>query len=240
MREVATYWRQPCRCRSPLARSGRIFLPRPHRLPAIILNSNDPSVKSSQWDDKDWWTVYHDPTLDRLIDLAYDQNLTLMAAGTRVLEARATLGVAIGEFYPQTQQLGGNVGYNQASAVDPTSNPSHELENYWRASLGTQVAWELDFWGKFRRGVRIRRCVLSGLDRHLRRCAGDAAERRRNDLYRHPHAAAATRHHAGQRRQAEEGAGHRAGPLHRRHRDQTGRVPGRERAGADGIRLSRN
>jgi len=63
-----------------------------------------------------------------------------MAAGTRVLEARATLGVAIGELYPQTQQLGGNVGYNQASTVDPTSNPLHELENYWRASLGTQVA----------------------------------------------------------------------------------------------------
>jgi NodT family efflux transporter outer membrane factor (OMF) lipoprotein len=117
------------------------------------LESNDPSVKSSQWDDKDWWTVYHDRTLDRLIHLAYEQNLTLMAAGTRVLEARATLGVAIGELYPQTQQLGGNVGYNQASAVDPSSNPSHELENYWRASLGAQVAWEVDFWGKFRRGV---------------------------------------------------------------------------------------
>ena len=39
-----------------------------------------------------------------------------MAAGTRVLEARATLGVAIGEFYPQTQQIGANVSYNQASA----------------------------------------------------------------------------------------------------------------------------
>jgi NodT family efflux transporter outer membrane factor (OMF) lipoprotein len=64
------------------------------------------------------------------------------------------LGVAIGEFYPQTQQVGGNVGYNQASQVDPTSNPGHALENYWRASLGTQIAWELDFWGKFRRGVQ--------------------------------------------------------------------------------------
>jgi NodT family efflux transporter outer membrane factor (OMF) lipoprotein len=122
-------------------------------LAANYLESNDPSVKFSQWDDKDWWTVYHDRTLDRLIHLAYEQNLTLMAAGTRVLESRAMLGVAIGELYPQTQQLGGNVGYNQASAVDPSSNPSHELENYWRASLGAQVAWEVDFWGKFRRGV---------------------------------------------------------------------------------------
>ena len=95
-----------------------------------------------------------DPTLDRLIDIAYHQNLTLLAAGTRVLEARAVLGVSIGEFYPQTQQIGANVGYNQASAVDPTSNPTHQLENYWRGSLGSQIDWELDFWGKFRRGVQ--------------------------------------------------------------------------------------
>ena len=117
------------------------------------LESGDPSVQSDHQDYEEWWTVFHDPALDRLIDIAYRQNLTLMAAGTRVLEARATLGVAIGEFYPQTQQIGANVGYNQASQVDPTSNPLHQLENYWRASLGTQIAWELDFWGKFRRGV---------------------------------------------------------------------------------------
>jgi NodT family efflux transporter outer membrane factor (OMF) lipoprotein len=117
------------------------------------LESGGPSVQTDHQEYEDWWAVYHDPTLNRLIDTAYKQNLTLMAAGTRVLEARATLGVAIGELYPQTQQIGANVGYNQASQVDPTSNPLHQLENYWRASLGTQIAWELDFWGKFRRGV---------------------------------------------------------------------------------------
>ena len=117
------------------------------------LESGDPSVHTDRQEYESWWTVFHDPTLDRLIDIAYKQNLTLMSAGTRVLEARATLGVAIGEFYPQTQQIGANVGYNQASQTDPTSNPLHQLENYWRASLSTQIAWELDVWGKFRRGV---------------------------------------------------------------------------------------
>ncbi|HET6606644.1 MAG TPA: TolC family protein [Rhodopila sp.] len=117
------------------------------------LQSGDPSVKTDHQDYERWWTVFRDPTLDRLIDLAYHQNLTLMAAGTRVLEARAVLGVSVGEFYPQTQQIGGNVSYNQASSVDPTSNPVHQLGNYWRASLGAQIDWELDFWGRFRRGV---------------------------------------------------------------------------------------
>ena len=199
------------------------------------LESNDPSVKSSQWDDKEWWTVYHDQTLDRLIHLAYEQNLTLMAAGTRVLEARATLGVAIGELYPQTQQLGGNVGYNQASAVDPSSNPSHELENYWRASLGAQVAWEVDFWGKFRRGVESADASylasIATYDDVLVTLLGDVASSYIG-IRTLQQQLAITR---GQRHQAEKGAGHCAGSLHRRHCDQTGRVSGRERAGADRI-----
>jgi outer membrane protein TolC len=117
------------------------------------LESGDASVHTDRQDYEQWWTVFNDATLNRLVDLAFRQNLTLMAAGTRVLEARATLGVAIGEFYPQTQLIGANVGYNQASQVDPTSNLQHELENYWRASLSTKIAWEVDLWGKFRRGV---------------------------------------------------------------------------------------
>jgi NodT family efflux transporter outer membrane factor (OMF) lipoprotein len=117
------------------------------------LEAGDRSVHSDRQSYQQWWTVFNDATLDRLIDIAYHQNLTLMAAGTRVLEARATLGVAIGEFYPQIQQIGANVGYNQASQVDPSSNPLHQLENYWRASMAAQIDWELDFWGKFRRGV---------------------------------------------------------------------------------------
>ena len=70
------------------------------------LEAGDPSVHTDRIDYQTWWTAYRDPTLDRLIDLAYRQNLSLLAAGTRVLEARAKLGVAIGEFYPQTQQIG--------------------------------------------------------------------------------------------------------------------------------------
>ncbi len=118
------------------------------------LESGNPSVRTGHQDYEHWWTVYNDPTLNRLIDLAYHQNLTLLAAGTRVLEARAQLGVAIGEFYPQTQQLSGGVTYNQASGADLSVTPSSSIGNFWHAALGAQVAWELDFWGKFRRGVK--------------------------------------------------------------------------------------
>ena len=51
-----------------------------------------------------WWEQFEDPTLNLLIDTAKAENLTLKAAGMRVLESRALLGVAIGQLFPQSQE----------------------------------------------------------------------------------------------------------------------------------------
>lgn len=115
--------------------------------------SGDPSVRLDRQANAQWWTVFNDPVLNTLVDTASRQNLTLLAAGTRVLEARATLGVAIGGFFPQDQTLGGNANYTRLPESDVTSSPLGNLGNFWRASLSASVAWELDFWGRFRRGV---------------------------------------------------------------------------------------
>ena len=50
------------------------------------------SLQTGPQENRDWWRVFRDPILDRLIDIAYEQNLTLLSAGTRVLQARAQLG----------------------------------------------------------------------------------------------------------------------------------------------------
>jgi hypothetical protein len=114
-----------------------------------------PAIKTSREDYQRWWASFRDPALNRLVDIAYDQNLTLMEAGARVIEARAALGQAIGEFYPQTQQLSGAADYLQVSKTDATSNPDNLISKrqFWRLNLGAQAAWELDLWGKFRHGV---------------------------------------------------------------------------------------
>ena len=44
-----------------------------------------------------WWEVFQDPVLDRLVRQAREQNLSLQVAGLRILEARAQLGIAIGQ-----------------------------------------------------------------------------------------------------------------------------------------------
>jgi NodT family efflux transporter outer membrane factor (OMF) lipoprotein len=111
------------------------------------------SVKSGPLEYEHWWEGFRDPTLNRLIQIAYNQNLTLLSAGTRVLQARAVLGIAIGISYPQVQQAAGSVIYNRTSAATPLSPPNATPSNFWTDSLAAQAAWELDFWGKFRRGV---------------------------------------------------------------------------------------
>jgi NodT family efflux transporter outer membrane factor (OMF) lipoprotein len=111
------------------------------------------AIQSAGRDYQRWWEGFRDPTLDRLIQIAYDQNLTLLSAGTRVLQARAVLGVAIGVSYPQVQQGTGSVIYNRTSAATPLSAPNATPSHFWTDALAAQAAWELDFWGKFRRGV---------------------------------------------------------------------------------------
>jgi NodT family efflux transporter outer membrane factor (OMF) lipoprotein len=111
------------------------------------------AVQSSGRDYQRWWEAFHDPTLNRLIQIAYNQNLTLLSAGTRVLQARATLGIAIGVSYPQLQQGTGSLIYNRTSAATPLAGPTATPSFFWTDTLAGQAAWELDFWGKFRRGV---------------------------------------------------------------------------------------
>src|ERR1700745_3051642 len=98
-----------------------------------------------------WWRLFHDPVVDRLIALAYEQNLTLLSAGTKVLQARAALGIAIGEFYPQTQQGIGSLTYNLRSRADASTGAFSQSvsANFWRDLIGFQATWQIDFWGKF-------------------------------------------------------------------------------------------
>lgn len=118
------------------------------------LQAGDPAVVTDRATYERWWTVFNDPTLNDLVDTAYRQNLTLLSAGTRVLEARAQLGVAAGEFYPQSQSVGGGLTYLRPSENDPSGITQAGLGEFWRGALSASAAWELDFWGRFRRGVQ--------------------------------------------------------------------------------------
>jgi NodT family efflux transporter outer membrane factor (OMF) lipoprotein len=116
------------------------------------LEAEDARVKTEPVEYRSWWQAFNDAVLDKLIDQAYQENLTLQIAGVRILEARAQLGIAIGELFPQTQQAYGSVQENRISRRAPQAVVSNFLD-YRTSELGLTASWELDFWGKYRRAI---------------------------------------------------------------------------------------
>jgi NodT family efflux transporter outer membrane factor (OMF) lipoprotein len=109
----------------------------------------NPAVDSGRSEYRDWWNVFNDPVLSRLVAIAYRQNLTLRSAGVRVLQARAQLGIAIGELYPQQQQFTSSLSYVRT----PTTQTPVITNTYFSDAFALQSSWEIDVWGKLRRGV---------------------------------------------------------------------------------------
>ena len=66
--------------------------------------TDDPALQAGMEVNSEWWTLFHDPVLNRLVQMAYEQNLSLQAAGLRIMQARAQLGALVGDLYPQQQQ----------------------------------------------------------------------------------------------------------------------------------------
>jgi len=116
------------------------------------INQSDARVRQREAKLGDWWKVFKDPNLDRLVEEARRQNLTLQLAGVRILEARAQLGIATGNEYPQLQQLNGDLGFQQISQHAPNTTRIID-RNFGSVGIGFDAGWELDLWGKFRRGV---------------------------------------------------------------------------------------
>lgn len=108
------------------------------------------SERAAHPDLRQWWQVFGDPVLDRLISEADARNSSLKIAGLRVLEARAQLGIAESGRYPQLQQLGVDSLYidrHQSGGNNP-----QDL-HFWQHSAAFDVGWELDFWGRFSRAI---------------------------------------------------------------------------------------
>jgi NodT family efflux transporter outer membrane factor (OMF) lipoprotein len=98
-----------------------------------------------------WWRSIEDPILNQLVGTAYSNNPSLQMAGVRVLEARARLNRSIGDLFPQQQNISGQVGYSKSRDADYTS-----------AQVLFGATWEIDFWGKYRRGIESDRASYLG------------------------------------------------------------------------------
>ena len=99
----------------------------------------------------EWWRVLQDPVLDELIRIAHRDNNNLRIAGLRVVEAQAVLNIAAGNRYPQAQFVAGDA--TAIGASESSANTAAGDLDFVQYNLGAGVSWELDFWGRFRRGI---------------------------------------------------------------------------------------
>jgi NodT family efflux transporter outer membrane factor (OMF) lipoprotein len=147
---------QGCTTLSDYIHNGFKVGPNYARPPAPVaehwIDADDKRVRSDTEDDSHWWTVFNDPVLSDLVQTAYRQNLTLREAGFRVLQARASLGIAVGELFPQDQVMIGS--YTRRGVSENVANRVATPKRWFSTwDYGFGLAWELDFWGRFRRAI---------------------------------------------------------------------------------------
>jgi NodT family efflux transporter outer membrane factor (OMF) lipoprotein len=114
------------------------------------IDGDDQRVLPLPPDHPDWWAVFRDPVVNELVQMALEQNLTLRQAGMRVMQARASRAIAAGNLFPQTQQSFGDFVRVQESTTVALPPPLRAFDNW---EVGFNASWEVDMWGKIRRGV---------------------------------------------------------------------------------------
>ena len=150
------------------------------------MESKDPRLAEKPEEYREWWKGFNDPILNHLIELAYAQNLSLRATGVKILTARANLGMAIGDLYPQEQKLEGlvwdiHLPKSGLSERLPTNNSASGTSEgaFWYDRLAPTVNWEIDVWGKFRRAIESADASMlaqvAGYDSMLVSLNGDVA-----------------------------------------------------------------
>ena len=104
--------------------------------------------------DQKWWDVFQDDQLRTLIRTALTQNYDSRIAASRVLEAQAKLGITRADQFPS---VGAGAGIFDTRTAQSKFLPAFETST---GQVNLSAAWELDFWGKYRRATEAARANL--------------------------------------------------------------------------------
>jgi len=119
-------------------------------LPAGQVGRSD----AASFGDQKWWDAFQDDVLRDLIKTALKQNFDVRIAATRILEARAQLGITRGDQFPSVaaNALSVNERLPQSVRIPSIETTANQLS--------ISAAWELDFWGRYRRATESARASL--------------------------------------------------------------------------------
>src|SRR6266404_6033966 len=130
----------------------RPVVPAPPEYRGVPPDQTGKSVAASFGEQK-WWDAFQDEVLSDLIRTALKQNYDVRIAAARILQARAQVGISRADQLPSVSA--GASAVNER--IPQTGIPSIETS---ANQVSLSLAWELDFWGKFRRATESARADL--------------------------------------------------------------------------------
>src|SRR5882757_9149161 len=110
--------------------------------------------RAASFGDQKWWDAFQDEALSDLIRTSLKENYDVRIAAARILEARAQFGITRADQLPSVAASASAVNERIPRTV---SIPSIETS---ANQVSMSLAWELDFWGKFRRATESARASL--------------------------------------------------------------------------------
>ena len=124
--------------------------------PAGYRGSPEPPVQpdAASFGDQKWWDAFQDDALRDLIRASLQQNYDVRIAAARIVQARALLGITQADQLPEISA--GVSAVNQRLPQSPGRPPIETSAT----QVGLSAAWELDFWGKYRRATESARANL--------------------------------------------------------------------------------
>ena len=119
---------------------------------AVAQEAQQPAAESLG--DQKWWDLFQDKQLQDLIHIALRQNYDVRIAASRILEARAQVGITRADGLPTINA--GAQSSDQRSAQQKLF-PAFDTSAH---QVDLSLAWDLDFWGKYRRANESARASL--------------------------------------------------------------------------------
>jgi len=111
----------------------------------------------------DWWTIYHDPQLNTLIDQLNHRNQTVAEFAAAYRQARALVGEARAAYFPVISASGdGSRSRTPLRSGTASANFGNNGTIGNSFSVGLDATWEPDLWGKVSRTVSAQQAGQQG------------------------------------------------------------------------------
>lgn len=112
--------------------------------------------------DREWWKSFGDPLLDELVGQAQVSSRSIAAAEARLKEARAVRREQNWSFVPAPTAQASATSQRQSLGGTPGNVPVER--NYDLYEAGFDASWELDIFGRVRRGNQAARATLGAAE----------------------------------------------------------------------------